>query len=42
MLYIFFLGKVIYGGVKMILVYKMFGEINWEYIFVLYWISNLE
>jgi len=35
-------GKVIHGGAKMTLAHKMLGEINWEYILVLYRISNSE
>ncbi|CAM4394688.1 AraC family transcriptional regulator [Bacillus manliponensis] len=35
-------GKVIHGGPKMKLAHKMLGEINWEYILVLYRVSNSE
>ncbi|MFD3217517.1 MULTISPECIES: helix-turn-helix transcriptional regulator [Bacillus] len=40
--YILSPGKVIHGGAKMTLAHKMLGEINWEYILVLYQISNSE
>jgi hypothetical protein len=40
--YIFSPGKVLHGGAKMKLAQKVFGEKNWEYILVLYRISNSE
>jgi len=40
--YIFSPGKVLHGGAKMKLAQKVFGETNWEYILVLYRISNSE
>jgi AraC-like DNA-binding protein len=38
--YIFSPGKVVHGGAKMKLAQKVFGETNWEYILVLYRVSN--
>lgn len=38
--YILSPGKVVHGGAKMKLVQKMYGKTNWEYILVLYQISN--